>query len=318
MTASSLIINYVGQRLSVDDAWVRVEQIKPTGALKYATLADLAKMWLLATTGGSARLYRSGLCPVEFEGDTVRVFLGFYVWPSAPDLPYSLRLAMGTATGGQQIERLRHFSVFVDNRTDYALKYFMTGMTAVWETPTFNRVGVEIDPPTVTLDGNKLRFSREVFGCLRVSGTVVGFHHVAIMELSKPVDTEPEGVEAPTRPGGDNDIILGLPAYLQWNAPIIENLENIVTAVWMDNGEEETAEMRFEIPACVEALLAMCPDFYQTIVMLCQKVSTLAIRYNACTGELLSATPGKDPWNYCTVLADRETVTPNPWGLGTL
>ena len=260
---------------------------------------------------------------MEFEGETVRIFLEFYVWPSELATPYTLRLAMGrldTDHGAQRVDRLKEFSIFIDNETEHELKYYMRDIeSALWETPTFDRYGAEIEPPTMeVINGNTIKFSTEVFGCLRLRGWVAGFKYRIIMEISKPVDTDPQGVQPAAPPGDENVHLIGaLPEYWNWNAPIIENLENVLTAVWMSDGEEQAVELRLEIPECVEALLKMCPNFYKTIVLLCQEVSTLRIFYNACTGELLRAVPGKDPQSFCTPLFDGDRVTVSP-GIGTL
>jgi len=309
MTESSLVINYTGLTKPVDTFRLRLEQIIPLeGGTKYATLRKLARMWLLATTGTSPKLYRADDCPVEFEGDTIRIFLGFYVWPSDLTTPYSLRLAMGRIDelhGAQKIERLKEFSIFIDNQAEYELKYYLKDIeSAIWETPTFDRHGAEIEPPTMDVSGgNTLKFSKEVFGCLRLRGWAVGFKHRIIMELSKPIDTDPDS-EIFKSITDDHNISGIIPEYWNWNAPVIENLENIVTATWVSGEEERSVELRLETPECVEALLKMCPNFYDTIVEHCMIMKKGLVYYNACTGEILGFEIKENPHRFCRSFID--------------
>lgn len=319
MSTSSLTINFsAASAPEFRDSWVRLEQIMPSEAADYASLADVHAMWLAAATGRSARLLRSLTCPLEFDGTTIRIFLGFYAWPSSPSLPFSLSVAMGEISAGQVVRQQREFSLFIDNRTGVDLDYYMEGISLVWETPSFLRTGEEIDAPTFTLvNGNRLEFSSEVFGAIRVSGIAVGMHHVVSMELSKPVEDVPAPADYTVYP--DNTFLMNVPPVdLVASSPKIENLENTVTASWLDQAETETEQLRLALPKCVAAVLAMCPDMYQTITLLCQEVSTLSVYYNACTGAVIAAVSGADPQKFCTQIGAGETVVANPWGVGTL
>ena len=316
MTEHSLVINFSDQTTPHADEWLRLEQIKPEGLASYASLKDVHDMWIAAVTGRSAHLVRSTLCPMEFAGSTVRIFLGFYIWPSRQDLHFSLSTALGTISTPTAISKYRQFSLFVDNQASIDLDYFMPSAVVEFETPAYNAQGEEIEPPFWWVEeGCYLHFSAPVFGAIRVSGIAEGFHAVCTMELDKPVDQVEPPEDYSIYP--DNVIIWGVPPVTTVaSAPRIENLENTITATWQDGENIETEQLRLEIPPCVKAMLAMCPDMYQTIVLLCNEVSTLQVFYNACTGELLNARPGKDPVSFCTPISG--TVTANPWGLGTL
>ena len=291
----------------------------PKENAEYASLRDLHDMWIAASTGQSAQLMRPSTCPVEFENDIIRVMLGFYTWPSSPDLPFSLSPAMGVISAGQKIEKVKEFSVFVNNQDSFALEYYMTEISTYWETPTFDRDGGDIPAPVVTIDGNYLRFSTEVFGAIRIKGIAIGFHHVVTMELEKGVDQEPSAETEPAEtPFDEDDIITGLPEYWDWNSPKIENLENTITATWVDGEESETEQLRLELPLCVEELLKMCPNAYTSLTAICNEISTLTVEYNACTGAVIRVYFGKDPWRYCTIIPPGTTAIANPWGIGTL
>jgi hypothetical protein len=288
----------------------------PEAISTYASLKDLHDLWLSAATGKPARGIRTTDCPVEFVGSTIRVLLDFLVWPSSPDLKYSLSTAMGSIGSASKIVVPQEFSLFIDNRTEIDLPYWMEDVTIYWETPTFDRNGTEIPTPThVLVNNNVLRFSTEVFGSIRISGTALGYGYTITMDLDKPVESIPTPEDYSIYP--EDVIIWGVPsAKTVFNAPKIENLENTITATWTDRDEAETEQLRLVIPPCVESLLKMCPDMYQTLTLLCSTVATQQVYYNACTGEIMYVVDGIDPQRICTPISGR--VTANPWGMGTL
>ena len=147
---SSLIATFTGKTGADSTARVRLEQIVPAETSKFANVRDLYQAWLLAASGQPARLYRAGGCPIEFEGSTVRFFLGFYAWPSDPALPYNLTASLGQLGPGQRVEMAREYSEFVDNASIVALPFFMEDITATWETPTYTRYGERIPPPAIS------------------------------------------------------------------------------------------------------------------------------------------------------------------------
>jgi len=318
MSDSSLIINYSSTpSLSEDAKWVKLEQIMPSEIMTYASLKDLHEMWLSSSTGTSSRSLRSTTCPVEFIGSSIRIRLGFYAWPSIVEFPFTLSSSMGAIDSGQKVQQYKQFSMFIENRNEVDLPYSMSDVVTVWETPTFNRDGGEIPQPTFELvNNNVLKFSNEVFGAVRVVGWATGFHHTVTMELSKPVEEIEKPDDYSIYP--DDVIVWGIPpTKTVFNAPKIENLETTITATWQDGEDTETEQLRLEIPPCVEALLAMCPDMYQTITLLCDKISTKQVYYNACTGKVLYVIDGVNPNKYCVDISGQSVVA-NPWGVGTL
>lgn len=317
MSTPALVINITAAGdAAAADAWAHLEQIVPKEVDDYASLKDVHDLWLAAATGKSAGLVRASTCPVEFDGDTILVYLGFYVWPCRPDLPFSLSAAMGEINAGQKVERPRQFSLFVDNRAEIELDFYMESVAVAWESPTFDRFGAAIPAPSYTvIDGVTIRFETEVFGAARITGTAIGFHHVITMAINKPVTAIAE--PAPPQLPDDDMVIIGVNPYVQdQDAPKIGNLENTITVTWQDGEEAESEQLRLVIPKCVAALLAMCPDMFKTIVLICSETSTLTVYFNACTGAIIAKVPGKDPHSFCTVLASGAAA--NPWGVGTL
>jgi hypothetical protein len=317
MTAPALVITISpAGDVAASAAWAHLEQIVPADVDDYASLKDVHDLWLAAATGKSAALLRASTCPVEFDGETILIHLGFYVWPCRPDLPFTLSAALGEIGAGRKIEKSRQFSVFVDNRDRIDLDFYMEQVQVVWESPTFDRFGAAIPAPGYTvIDGVTISFDTEVFGAARITGIAVGFHHVITMEISKPVTT----IEDPPPPQlpDDNMIIFGVNPYVQGqDAPKIENLENTVAVTWQAGDQTQCEQLRLVIPKCVATLLAMCPDMYGIIVLICSETSTMTVYFNACNGEILTEREGKDPHSFCSPLAAGDVI--NPWGVGAL
>ncbi|MFA6135481.1 MAG: hypothetical protein WC869_15825 [Phycisphaerae bacterium] len=314
---TALTINFTAHAAPVaGDAWAHLEQIVPAEVDDYASLKDVHDLWLAAATGKSAELLRASNCPVEFSGDTILIHLGFYVWPSYPDLQFSLSAALGEINAGRKIAKPREFSLFVDNRSNIDLDFYMEQVSVTWESPTFDRFGAAIRPPGYTvIDGVTIKFDTEVFGAVRITGTAVGFHHVVTMTIEKPVTAieDPPPAQLPD----DDMVITGVNPYVQDQDSVkIESLENTLAVTWQDGDKTENEQLRLVIPKCVSALLAMCPDMFRTIVLICSETSTTTVYFNACNGEIISEVPGKDPRSFCSVLPS-SGATANPWGVGT-
>jgi len=307
---SSLIATFTGKTGADSTARVRLEQIVPAETSKFANVRDLYQAWLLAASGQPARLYRAGGCPIEFEGSTVRFFLGFYAWPSDPALPYNLTASLGQLGPGQRVEMAREYSEFVDNASIVALPFFMEDITATWETPTYTRYGERIPPPAISAAGIEAEFAREVFGAVRIAGTAIGDYHVVTVEVDKTAWKE-EGQEPPAPSRGDVVIVTDLtPEKL--NADKIANIEITVTVTWeQPDGTLGTDQLRLEIPQCVLDVLSFCPGGAPYYLLWCEKSSDRQVYYSGCTGEVISVRDGVNEKSYCSKIAlDRD---PGPW-----
>ncbi len=305
-----------------DNIWVRLEQVKPIKLAYYANAQDIYKMWNAAVTGRSAQTIRPPGCPVGFAGDNIYVWLGFYAWPSSPDLLYTLSPSVGTIGPEQRIRKAREFSLFSDNASRLDLPYYLEDASWYWETPCFNRYGERIGSPAIISHGNWLEFSGEVFGCLRIKGMAIGGYYVSEMILNKPLTTEELTVEQSKvlqqeqqeEYESDGILVYVPPQITRLNGYKIENLENTIMASWMElDGSTDTDQLRLEIPPCVEDALAFCPDMNEIIVLLCREVSTRNVYYSTCTGELIVIWDGIDPMKYCVDITGMK-VTAAPMG----
>lgn len=288
--------------LPASAAWVRLEQIVPAATKKLPSLSDVYRAWNLAASGISARTERPVGCPVEFDGPLVRFFLGFYAWPSAPDLAYQLTTTIGEVGPAQIVLLPREFSAFVNNASAIDLPYYMEELTATWETPVYNRYGETIPQPVIVNHHTHLTFSSECFGALRISGKAVGSYHILTVEIDKNTWTD-ESVEPPPQIQGDVTYVNPLPFNNQ-NADSISGITATITATWLA-GENiaATDQLPLEIPQCVLDVLAWCPGNPNYILNWCEEKTETVVYYSACTGDVVKVCTGLNPRKYCTQLA---------------
>lgn len=321
MTTSSLDLTLTAPASAVADPRepsVTLEQIVPPETAQFASMADVYRLWLAAATGTSARTLRPDGCPIEFSGQNVIVRLGFYAWPSDPDLPFTLAPALGELSALRLVEMPREFSLFVNNASEVNLPYYMRGVTVAWESPTFDRDGNRIAAPAIAEDGNRLRFSAEVFGAARVTGLAIGYYVESIMTLSRELTEEEVPAEEIaeqqhfSEDGVEYFITSPVPTK-RLNGYKVENLQNTITATWQDLAGKTVAEqLRLQIPQCVEDALALCPGMYEYVLRWCDEVKKLLVYYNACKGTIIGQwLDDENPIKYCsqsTMLDD-----PGPW-----
>lgn len=295
--------------------WVRLEQIMPDEAKSKAAVADIYNLWLAAATGRSAVRLRPDNCPVEFDGSITRVFLGFYLWPSRPDLQYSLSVALGRVGIARQVRPQRSFSAIVDNASRYALPYYMESVTVIWETPAYTPSGEQIlpAPQPLLVDGIWLVWDREVFGAIRVDGLAVGSAIVIEMEFERQVITRHlrEDEEQQWHTGPHGELILTPTPENTQDSHRVTDLKNALTVRAACGGdglgrdEVDPATITTEthdvvIPECVQTALSICPGEEDLESLLCETLPEKRIFYNACTGQTLGERAGDGGSSYCS------------------
>lgn len=307
---------------SQPEPFVALEQIVPAANTQYASMADVYALWLAAATGTSARTLRPNGCPIEFSGADVIVRLGFYAWPSDPDLVFTLAAALGELSTWQLVEIPREFSVFINNADQIDLPYYMREVSKEWETPAFDRRGNGIPKPTITVLGTRAKFSTEVFGAVRFSGLAVGFYVESIMTLRRELTSEEVPIEeiAEQQHFTDDGIeyfITSPISATRLNGYKVENLQNTITASWPKlDGTIDSEQLRLKIPQCVEDALALCPGMYQHVLRWCDTITPWQAYYNACKGTMIGVWPGDNPTRYCSQITMSED--PGPWLRGLL
>jgi hypothetical protein len=295
--------------------WVRLEQITPAEAKTKAAVVDIYNLWLAAATGKSAVRLRPDNCPVEFDGSITRVFLGFYIWPSRPALPYTLTVALGRLGTTSVVRPRRSFSAIIDNASRYALPYFMESVTVIWETPAWSPFGEQFLPPPAPrlVDGIWLVWDEEVFGAFRVDGIAVGASLVLEMEFTREVISRPlrpdEEQQWYTGPGGQ--LILTTRPDSKLDSHRITDLKNAITVRAACGGDDLgrddidhttiTTEIHdVTIPECVKTALSLCPGDEDLEELVCQSIPEKRVFYNACTGDILGEEEEDGGESYCS------------------
>ena len=223
MTSVSLTINYnVSQ--DADPPWIRLTQ-EPVSSNKL-TDEDLATMLALVMSGTSARAYKPENCEATVLSDEIIADLAVKVWPSSLDIAYGIVGDLVTIGEKTALQEWHEFDLIVPMSNTVDIPYLCTEATVTWQTPAYNSRGVEVDKPSITKSANKLVLGAEVFGVLRVKCLALGWRHALQFSWAKT------------------------------DASAITNLKPAVVVSWAE-GEER---LELELPGCIEALLAFCPD----------------------------------------------------------
>ena len=321
-TSTSLELTLVSRSRNWDTAWCRLEQIIPDESETAPKVADVYNLWLAAATGRSAQRLRPASCPVELDGDTIRAFLGFYIWPSAPLLRYSLASALGKIGPRMAIYKHREFSAWLDDVDRYALPYHMSGVQVVWETPSFDRYGERhaVHPAVRVDDGIWLVFSARVSGGIRVSGMASGSSVVLEMEFKKGLSLV-ETSDADTlewQRGPNGEIIINPAPTTKLVSERISDVKNVISVTWEGGGvgverddlvdtKSTTSQVDVVLPQCLTDLLSFCPDPFfgaeDNSSLFCEQLKKKRVYYNACTGQVLGSREGDDGQSYCSRVA---------------
>lgn len=324
MTLSSSVLTY-------KSCWCRLEQIIPDEKKKSANIADVYNLWLTAATGRSAIKLRPDGCPVEFDGatSTIRAFLGFFVWPSQPNLSFLLSSTFGRFSSPSPVSVLRSFSVMVDHSRRYALPYHMVAVNAVWETPVFNSRNELISHrPKITVeDGLWLVFPEDCFGALRVTGLAQGFSTILELEFIKTATERPlsEQEQQEWHAGPSGEIILSPSPSSLYESYKITDLQPVIKVSYScgeksyeDEAEQDELEntditidtetLNVTLPKCLEDVLSFCPGDADVANIFCEQIPTTTVYYNACEGTTLGETTKRDGNSYCSKVVDSPTA----------
>lgn len=245
---------------------------EPAATSASASLADVAAMLTRAQSGRSAWTYLLDRCSVaQFSEDgALRVTLACYVWPSRPDLAYTLTLPDGAIPGPiSLIQDERQWRFWISGRGVLTLPWRLEGARFEWFPgyPCVDAFCQPVAPPAIHHEHARITVSAEqdVYGLLTAFGLACGFRHEFTVAFGK-LDAEgsPQKIEAESLP---------------------------VSVAWLDaEGEQQRAEAEVEIPQCARDLLSTC-DNGQAIASITVKHGgggTVEVAYNTCTGEVLA------------------------------
>lgn len=223
MTTDSLTVSY-SQDTAASGEWLRLAQQPVTS--NRLTSEDLAVMLALVQSGTSAHAYKPANCEASVLADQVAADLVLEVWPSSLAITYSLAADLVTVGAKSALQEWHEFDLIIPMATSVDLPYLCDTITMTWQTPAYNRHGMEVERPTIDKFGNTLLLSAEVFGVLRVRCLALGWQH---------------------------DLRF---VWAKTDAAAITGLKPAVVASWIGGNER----LELELPGCLEALLAFCPD----------------------------------------------------------
>jgi hypothetical protein len=311
MNTYNIAIQYVPKdpaSNALREPWVHLEQVTPPPLMQFATLQDVYRLWMAAATGKSAQLIRPAGCPMDFYGQLVHIYLGFYVWPSDPELPFTLSTSNGVFGKYLTLHKAREFSEFIDNADSLDLPYYMEDITVVWETPCYDRYGAQIDRPEVTITPTRLTFDPEFFGCIRVYGKAIGFGVVDYITMGKEIKKDETPDEDQGKPYSaymvydKNGYHTEKPPAVDLTGTKISNLQCTVTASWtaLDGKTTKTSQLQMVIPQCVRDMLEMCPGMYDKFLMICYEMERMKVYFNGCDGDVIYTEVGDGGFSICT------------------
>ncbi|SDP69819.1 hypothetical protein [Desulforhopalus singaporensis] len=266
---AALPITYAVPEASTPDRgvnWMRLEQ-KYKAEGQDADLNDLSQMLARARAGRSAFTYVKDACPwATIDKGVVTIELDFYLWPSSLDLRYDLTVNQGELSGPEIITEYVSFSVPFQGSDIAELPYMFSG-TLVPEMPFINSDGEVLPTQQITLDGSVVRLSQPCCTVLRANGMATGYKYTLTLEIDKGQDEGATSISS-----------LSVTAIASWTG---------------DDGAAETDTLDFEIPPCVEELLADCSDGGLVGMIGCagrdcdREQDILKVFYSVCTGDEL-------------------------------
>ena len=232
-------ISFSGQAETPDYRCTLEAEVPPHGA-NNPTPGDLAAMLARAQSGQSARTYQMESCPsASFRDDgTLIVALAVYVWPSLPDLRYTLHLPDEATAGEITIHRrARQWKFWADGAGTLSLPWRLEDAVLSWQDdiPCMDAHCNVVAAPALRHEHARVFVAGDVYGVIVAQGAACGFRHEFSVGLGKfDGDGKPQVIDLDAVP---------------------------VSVTWRDaEGEEQSAEVSVPIPACAKALLTACSD----------------------------------------------------------
>lgn len=255
------------QSTSADQSsvFLNMEQEYIPESSESASMIDALNMLGLARTGKSALSHITSSCDyVRVTSTSVIVDIGFYVWPSSLDMPYTLSADTGNITNGIGERLNRSFDVVIDGTDSHTLDFLFEGSLSK-SMPFFKLDGSKDTTIETTVENNIISTSEKGYCVFRARGNSIGYYHVVTMVLPKT------------------------------QAQKITNFKNSIIAEWENSsGEKVTTTLQLSIPQCVTDALEECGDDLAYEKLQCgafdncdETKKRVDIYYNACDGETI-------------------------------
>ena len=328
MTAQSLQIKLTSPEVSgaMERRFVHLTQPVENGMDETASLYDLSQMVARARSGMSAHTYKKDLCQAKVSATGIEVRLDFEVWPSSPELYYTLSSNIGAISHAEIIDEYTEFSLIFGKTDAVELDFILAEITSYyWETPCYTPSGVRIDNQEIAMDGlTTVRTDEPIFGVVRIKGKKIGARHCVVHNLINSYPIRPD--EPIPDEGISADDLEKYWAYTDvetWNGvPInaedtvdmtglsLDNLNITITAKWTDvYGEEAVEAMTLNVPQCIQDLLSNCEGDLEnflgggsstSVCDLSERPEHTTVYVSSCSGKVLEERTTKDdPDTWC-------------------
>lgn len=237
MAFESITVSFSEKERQYDrgSKWVTLEQVYKSNSNEDASLGDLAQMLALAGIGQSSYGYLEQVCPYAVtNGDVITVSLDFFVWPSAVDLPYTLKSDIGTILPGVLVEEDRSFDVPFNNTYHSEMPFLFNG-TLTPEMPFIDQDGSLMGTPNLTTVDATVVLDETTTSVYRAEGKATGFRHTIEMTLVKALQPEEIGAHTDTRLLVSGQSIIASAGYEINSFPLI----------FTDTAQEEDWKIQF-------------------------------------------------------------------------
>lgn len=281
---SSLAIAFSGSgketNSSSGEDFAKLEQENVPKSSQGATLQDAASMLKYVQQGGNAFDYISDNCAeLKIVDGVVTVTMGFYVWPSRMDLPYTLETTVGEISPvSVEYSEARSFDILFRNTKSVDVGYVFEGQLTK-QMQFYTSDGSDISPdPTIYVKGSTVYLSKGASTVLRADVVAKGYRHTVVLTLN-PVAT--------TKLDKETGATVEVTGY-ELKSPAI-------TVDWSsDNNPDETKNdtLTMKIPKCVEDVLEACPDASNSLTLNKDKDNDedsqfYFVYWNTCTGGVI-------------------------------
>ncbi len=263
-----------------EDIWVKLEQKVIPEATEGANLSDIFQMMGRSASGLTSYSYSpTSLDYLSFNATSIRIDLGFWLFPSHLGMPYTLTINQGSISQRQRMDADKMGNIVVPMSDRLQMPYLMDcgSSSFQWQTPVYDPKGNLSDSVSINCDGSYLVFDKSVFGIIRGEIQAQGYYYIATLTFPK----TSAGIEE------INGIINN-----QTNFNSITNINASIICTYIDeNNQTQETVLEFKIPDIVSDVLEECPDDSGNLKSSMRqencKPKTKTIYYSTCDGEVI-------------------------------
>ena len=249
MIETNISVNYEASKESNSSVWVRLEQANLPSNNGNINLDDVLRMNSLERARMSAFHYRADE-DIYFsdDGNVINIPLLFLVFPSDPNLNYSLSIQEpGKISGKKRVNPQKVQEVIVPMANKVKMPYLINSAELEWETECYNEYGNIIPKPNYFIEKDTIYFDSTFFGVLRGKFTFVAYEYTATLSFTKFEDSK------------SYSDVRRLKTIISEKTLKITNIECTVLCKFLDEHKSEHIEkLELKIPKSVELFLESC------------------------------------------------------------